>query len=310
MFYYRAFGLKISSEINFPELYQTDLILDADIQIKSGEIPSSITINADFISDTLIISPQVFLLKIEGVATYLVEAGKTITIEMVDGADLTEVRLFCLSNAFAALLHQRGKIPLHAAAFIHENELVLIMGESGVGKSTTLAAMINRGYSPFSDDICIPYYDDQDRSWYTYSSYPMMKFWADTYTKVNIGNIGDGRKLRSGLDKYGVYFHEKFIPASRKIKLIILLEIDSRQNEVRSRQLTGIESFSTIHAQAYRKEYLEFESMLKDYFIQSSEIAKSVKSIMLSRPDNMESPLSIVECIESILIPKTLASSE
>jgi ABC-type oligopeptide transport system ATPase subunit len=184
------------------------------------------------------------------------------------------------------------------------------MGESGAGKSTTLAAMIAQGYDPFSDDICIPHFNDHDQSWYAYSSYPMMKFWADTYSKVNIGNIGDARKIRSGLDKYGVYFHENFIPASRKIKLIILLQMDSRQKEVYYQQLTGIELFEKIHAQAYRKEYLEYGSMLKDYFMQSTEIAKSVKTILLSRPDNPESIPSIVASIESVLITKTLASSE
>lgn len=301
MFYYRAFGLTISSEINFPELYQADLLSSADVQVKFGEISSNVKINTGFVSDTLIVSPHIFLLKMEGIATYLVEAGKTVTIEIEDGADLNEVRLFCLSNAFAALLHQRGQIPLHAAACIHDNELVLILGESGAGKSTTLAAMINKGYSPFSDDICIPYYKDHDQSWYAYSSYPMMKFWADTFTKVNISNASDSRKLRPGLDKYGVYFHEKFIPESRKIKLIILLEIDSEQNEVNFRELSGIEAFSTIHAQAYRREYLEYESMLKSHFIQSTEIAKSLKIIRVSRPDNHDSLETIMKCIESVL---------
>jgi len=310
MFYYRSFGLTISSEIYFPELNPIDLLLTADIQIKYGEISNNINPITGFISGRLIISPQLYFLKIEGIATYLVEGGKIITIKIEDNADLNEVRLFCLSNAFAALLHQRGQIPLHAAAFIHENELVLIMGESGAGKSTTLAAMINKGYSPFSDDICIPYFDASDQSWYAYSSYPMMKFWADSFTKVNIDKVSEGRKLKSGLDKYGVYFHKNFITDSRKIKLLIMLEVDSQDNKVCFREINGMESFEKIQEQAYRKEYLEYESMLKDHFIQSTELAKSIKTILVSRPGNADSISSLVEGIGFMLNTKPLASSD
>ena len=310
MYNYRAYGLTISSEICFPELYQIDSFTRPDVEIKYGSIPAKIITDAGLNSDKLIISPQVFLLKIEGIANYLVEAGKTIVIELAQEEQLDEMRLFCLSNAFAALLHQRGQIPLHAAAFIHENELILIMGESGAGKSTALAAMINKGYDPFTDDVCIPYYDNQSRSWYAFSSYPMMKYWSDTFTKIKIGKADEGRKLRTAFDKYGVFFHEKFIAEALKIKLIILLDKDSSQVEVCSRQLTGIESFEKIHAQAYRKEYLEYESMLKDHFVQSTEMAKSIKSILVSRPDNIDSIASVVKCIESVLFTKTLTATE
>ena len=310
MYNYRAYGLVISSEICFPELYQSDILTRAEVQIKYGNIPAHINAVSGLISDKLIISPALYLLKIEGIASYLVEGGETITIEVEGDADLNEVRLFCLSNAFAALLHQRGQIPLHAAAFIHENELVLIIGESGAGKSTTLAAMVSKGYGPFTDDVCVPYYDNQDKCWYAYSSYPMMKYWADTFTKVEISKADEGRKLRSAFDKYGIFFHEKFIPEALKIKLIILLEIDSRQEEVCFRALTGIESFEKIHEQAYRKEYLEYESMLKDHFIQSAEIAKSIKALLVSRPNNIDSVSAIVNCIESVLFTETLTSTE
>jgi hypothetical protein len=88
------------------------------------------------------------------------------------------------------------------------------------------------------------------------------------------------------------------------------LEIDSTQEKVCSRQLTGIESFAKIHAQAYRKEYLEYESMLKDHFIQSTEIAKSVKTILVSRPENFDSIATIVNCIESAFFRETYTATE
>lgn len=302
MFHYWAFGLAIVSEIEFPELFEVQEGTNSVVKIRSGLVPAIIENTEGYNSDFLGISPEQFLYHIPGIASYFVENGKTITISIDQDADLNEMRLYCLSNAFAALLHQRGLIPLHAAAFLHEEEIIMLMGSSGAGKSTTLAALIDKGYDPFSDDICVPLDKKINGCWHAFSSYPMMKYWADTFEKVNLGNMNDQRRLKPALDKYGMFFHEKFITSSRRIKLIILLEKDSNVEKVSSRVLTGIEAFDRLQAEAYRREYLGYENMIQNHFKVLSSMADGISIILVTRPSNKDSVAEVVGSIESILL--------
>lgn len=59
------------------------------------------------------------------------------------------------SAAFAAICYQRGKTPLHASAIAIGNAAILVMGQSGAGKSSTAAALLARGHRLLADDIAL-----------------------------------------------------------------------------------------------------------------------------------------------------------
>jgi hypothetical protein len=56
-------------------------------------------------------------------------------------------------QVLAALLRNRGLLVLHANAVQTPDGVVVIAGESGSGKSTTLAALLRRGCRMLSDDV-------------------------------------------------------------------------------------------------------------------------------------------------------------
>ena len=62
--------------------------------------------------------PGKLLLKIPGVARYLVYDGSNIDIAPERDADECDVQMFLAGAARAALIHQRGELPLHAAAIV------------------------------------------------------------------------------------------------------------------------------------------------------------------------------------------------
>ena len=63
--------------------------------------------------------------------------GATIDVATVPGADAGAVELFLNGSARAALIHQRGELPLHAATLLPPagGGAVAISGTSGIGKS-------------------------------------------------------------------------------------------------------------------------------------------------------------------------------
>ena len=139
MFHYWAYGLRIASEIELPELLPHEAE-QVNCEIRVGKAPEKLT-GPDIVDKGKIqISPTEFLLDLPN-CRYYSRAGKEIILEIKDKLDDKSLRLFLLTNGLAAILHQRNKVLLHAGAIHTEKGLVVICGQSGAGKSTTLEIM-------------------------------------------------------------------------------------------------------------------------------------------------------------------------
>ena len=98
-------------------------------------------------------APGRFLLDLPGVARYLVEFGKSVTIDTVPEVETETVERFFRMTPLAALLCQRGVLPLHAACAANGSGSVILAGDSGVGKTTLLTALVARGWKILADDL-------------------------------------------------------------------------------------------------------------------------------------------------------------
>jgi hypothetical protein len=273
----------VGSQLPFPELLPVQNDDPCDLTVAWGLIPViEKTING-FHSDTYDITPTSYRITIKDVASYFVQKGKSIVIEPDDNADQDSIRLFCLSNAFAAALHQRKTIPLHCAALIDKGELVLILGDSGAGKSTTMASLMKEGLKPFSDDVCVPLNNPETGKISFFSSYPMMKFWKETLELVGLENAVD-RKIRPDMEKYGIYFHQSFLTEALNPKLIILLEKNDKLSSTDVAPISGIELFTRLESNAYRGEYLGFSDLKKEHFMLFTQLANQSACFVLKRP--------------------------
>ena len=282
-FRYWAYGLKVSSQIPFPELFpiEDDGLMDIDIVL--GDIPLIKKTETGYHSADYDITPDAYRITIKDVASYHVSEGKSIIISAVAMADQDSIRLFCLSNAFAAALQQRKTIPLHCSAILDKGELVLVFGASGAGKSTTMASLLQKGYQPFSDDVCVPEFQPTADEIRLFSSYPMMKFWKETLDLTGYSLKAD-RKIRPDMEKYGMYYHEDFLTASFKPKLVVVLEKDDKIEAPIIEPIGGIKLFQLLEANAYRGEYLGFSDLKKEHFMLFTQLANQARCFVLKRP--------------------------
>jgi hypothetical protein len=83
---------------------------------------------------------------------FLVEAG-TVTFERNPDCDDAELARWFTHHVLPAMLRQRGLLVLHANAVAVPGGAIVIGGESGAGKSTTTAALLNAGCRMMSDDL-------------------------------------------------------------------------------------------------------------------------------------------------------------
>lgn len=273
--------------MEFPELVPYHPDVSCSVTVKLGKVPQVKTHPEGFHYPNIEITPDQYRLTIDGVAQYYVAFGNEIIIEPVEGVSSDLIRLYCLSNAFAALLHQRRIIPLHCAAAVKDDRLVMIFGESGAGKSTTLAGLIKKGFLPFSDDVCVPG-KNIDGEWTFCSSYPMMKFWKSTMEMESL-ELKSDRRIRADMEKYGVYFHDTFSCEFKKPGTIFFLKKSDQVEVPIISCISGIQLFQELDKNAYRGEYLGASSMKKEHFSFFTELANQVTCFTITRPASKQS---------------------
>lgn len=82
----------------------------------------------------------------EGVGDFHVRDGNSVAYAPAPGTDPGWVRLWLNNQVLVALLHQRKIINFHASSFIYNGLGVMVLGETGAGKSSlTLAFALHEG---------------------------------------------------------------------------------------------------------------------------------------------------------------------
>src|ERR1700753_1582200 len=92
-----------------------------------------------------------FLLRVPGIARFLLTAGRSIAYELDPAAEPGDVAVFLVGAALRIVLQPRGLVVLHASGVELNGRAALFLGASGAGKSTLAAALAKRGYPLVTD---------------------------------------------------------------------------------------------------------------------------------------------------------------
>jgi hypothetical protein len=171
--------------------------------------------------------PGQLLQRMPGIASYLARDGATIDVAAEQGADAGAVDLFLNGTARAALIHQRGELPLHAATLVppRGNGAVAFCGPSGIGKSTLAAELSRRGWLLIADDTTRLTFDGtQAIAWRGRGT---IKLWRDACQNLGRSTAGLER-VREGMEKFFVP-----VPSARETTaLAMVLELTSTTSGV------------------------------------------------------------------------------
>jgi hypothetical protein len=291
--------MHVNSELEFPELYPANFTGRSDLTVRLGDVPKIPEGSISFHNDYYDIGPEIFRITVEGVGTYYAKNGNEIIISPEISADHSNIRIYCLSNAYAAILQQQKKIPLHCAAILVNDKLVLIFGQSGAGKSSALGSLMRKGYPVFSDDVCVPL-DISSEQMKLFSSYPMLKFWRNTLEGMKMNHLTH-RRIRPGIEKFGIYFHENFITEPKTPFLTIILEESAEALVPDVQKISGALAFQKLEEHAYRNEYLFHSGLKKEHFTAVSKLAAQTKTYVLRRPKDRNSIQEVVNLIEQVI---------
>ena len=276
--YYSGYGLTIKSDLRLPEL-EAACESESDVTIQLGSVPASLS-NPVAEGVAWQAAPNQLLLRVHNVARYLITNGDTITIEPCASSGENDLRIFLLSSAWGALLHQRGFLTLHASAIATERGAVLFAGKSGAGKSTLATAMEQQGYALLSDDKTAITFDTQQRP-IAVPAYPTRRLWVDSARRLG-QPIDETQRLRANLNKY-VSRVENFCTEPQSIHAIYLLQSHNRPT-IEYEQRFGTDSLTALVQFTYRKKMLYGLGGRQSQFKMASALANAVQVIAVRRP--------------------------
>ncbi len=247
MYYYSAFGLQIASEPELPGLIPGSG--NPEITIRFGEVPMHLSGELKGKGVAYEVANDQFLLRVPGVARFLVSSGKEMIIEREKASDDIDISLFTINTPIGALLYQRGFLPMHASAVELGGRCVLFAGVSGSGKSTILAALHQHGYHMVADEICVISLSGDGMP----QVHPGVGYtWLWRNTLDHFGKDTASLKHRpNNPEKYKICIEERFYQMNLPLKAVYILNSGKYQG-IEMKEIRGNEKFRQIMYNAYR----------------------------------------------------------
>jgi len=117
--------------------------------VKYGKSPRNVEAPA-YSTENMQVNQREFAVQVDSVGSFYTRDGKEVEYHNTTGADNDWVKLYLNGQVLVALLHQRKIINFHASSFIFRGRGVMILGETGAGKSSLTLAFALRQEDPFS----------------------------------------------------------------------------------------------------------------------------------------------------------------
>ena len=283
MFCYVVCGLTIASEIALAGVEEADgwCSSEPEVLIRHGAVPEALG-SASYVGPNWQVAGSTFLFRVPGIVRALVKTGCEITVEVHSSKSDADAAPFVLGTGFAALLHQRESLVLHAAAVSFEGRVVALCGASGSGKSTLAAALCEAGCGFVSDDISAILFDARGR--------PLLvpdgrqhRLWADTIDHLSLLER-KGRPIRDSIRKFHVYPASGGPPAPLPLTEVLVLRKAFPPHQPGVEPLGPADAAPLLRKDVYRPAMAARFGRDLDLFSQIAALLGHVRAYRLNRP--------------------------
>jgi len=296
-YYYFIHGLHIESEIKI-DAVECDFE-KADVIIEFGKIPLEI-------DDCIIDYPDFKASKtkcieyVKNIANYYSENGNRIIIEPALDADETWVSLFLEGRGITAILNQRNMLTLHGSGVMIENKGVLIVGDSGAGKSSLATGLLNCGYNLITDDL-IGLYEMEGRL-LTHMGIPVQRLGKELILKFGLENSVTGAVEYPGVRREKFYVNRYSELRKEPIEIHSIFYVKKHKNEIELMQLKGVEKIHVLLKNIYREDFMTIFNSHEMNFKKIVDLASYTTMFTLKREDGKDTIEEQIKLIvESII---------
>jgi hypothetical protein len=286
-----AYGLTFHLPFPCPVLPPAAPDAEADVTVGEGPVPRELEAPTAQ-GQGWQAGPGRFLLKAGMCAgRFLVENGRQITLQRGAVADDEALGFHFLDSVLAAALRQNGLLVLHANSVVTPRGAVAISGESGAGKSTTLAALLRRGCGMLADDITVlrPAADGRVEVLPGVPQYCLCQDAADTLGQ----SIAGLPRHRRRSNKFVLPSHAAMAKSPAPLQALYLLR-SHPGNDLRVRRLSGAEKFDAVQESIYGPLLPEEHP---DHFSLFAALTDQIAVFRMERPQNRWTADAVAEAV-------------
>lgn len=280
MYLYRLFGLVVKSDIPLEGCLEIDAVESYDLLLAKGEIPR---FEGEMLEDEYLVSCDLrkVCLTIKNKAVFYIEEGCKIVYELKAPSYQDFFVHYLLTFVISIALIQREYLLLHGAIVAKEHMALLIIGQSGAGKSSLTNAFIEGGYDYMSDDVAgISVLEGQT---VCYASYPSRRLWDVDVERLDLGR-SILKKVPFSVDKYTVADRISYREASTKVAGIIEIVKSDHENNVTIEKVTGIMKNALIHKNMYMYDFIVIGGLGQLFMDRINKICSDIAYYRVIRP--------------------------
>ena len=298
---YTAYGLHVRSPIALPFGPRPGRPAGVpDVVVRFGPTPAALPAPARVRKKVGIqweAAPGTFLMNVDGAARYLVSDGRDVLVELCGSSD-SEIVGSLTGPVFAALLQQRGVVPFHASAIETRAGAVLFAGHSGSGKSSLLAALVERGYAMLADDVAGVVLDAAGRP-EALAAFPVTRLWADAVHVLGWRGRTRGR-VHEAVEKYLAPV-ERFCTSPRVVRAVFCVLASHDRDGIEVEPLRASAAFHRLWDLTYRRAFLGGLGQRPAHVCTVVTMAKRVPVVRVVRPAHPFLLDALTDRIEELL---------
>jgi hypothetical protein len=212
-----------------------------DIRIARGPVPARLETPVLNLPTMQVDAAGRVRFEVPGVLACLIERGTDVTVA-TDAPD--EAATFLTGSVLGILCHQRGVLPVKAAAVEIGGRAVLLAGATGTGKSVLAAAFLRRGFAVLGDDVTLLSGDG------VAPGPARLRLWRRSVEALG-WDIAAMTRCRAGLEKYARALEARGPAAPHAI-----VHLRDHPAGIELRALSGREAFAAFHRSIYRARTL------------------------------------------------------
>jgi hypothetical protein len=235
----------------------------------------------------------------DGMEFWFDERAEIIWSDWPHGLTPRDAEEYLLGPVFGLILRLRGFSCLHASAVVANSRAILLAGDSGAGKSTTAAAMAERGHAILSDDL-VPIVRSGDRH-VALPAYPYVSLWPESKALLR-GSPSESEAITSSFEKQRLLLGGLSLPfQSFPLPIGAIFNFGERQEgslEHAIQRLAGREGLLALLGNSYIGPALTAEMRAREFKV-FAEVAEMIPIYRLQPHLDLRKLEQLCEAIET-----------
>ncbi len=284
MFYYKLYGMKIESDLEFPQLLVAEDDAPVDVRITEAAFSEEVK---EKIGEKCYAMGSEYTCFANRTCQMQIFQGNKLTYSLTGGGYPQYLQTYILGYGFSFLALQRNMLPIHCSALADENGAILIAGESGSGKSTITTHFLNHGYRLMADDMALV---DGEK---VYPAFPYQKLCrnvalAEGYRLDELIYIDEDK------DKFLAPYRGAFPTHGEKVKGFILLRVVNGEQVVDA-EIAGLGRFEIFASNLFVRHLIGKDKYAPHIGQKCLEMASKVPVYAIGRPDGKDTTEAVVK---------------